>query len=379
MDNENIYYCELDELKRTRIYLEMTVPNIVKFSNCLISTIFIFAIIFIFYAKYNVVVKSTGIIRSAGDVVKSVAPVNGIISRKYFSDGDYVFKGDTLYEFENQTVKTEIEIYKQKICKLETEIEDYENILSFIEEGKKSTINSSSIVLIKNMIQKLKMDYQQSQHLYEISKDFYPQTVSLDELKQKEYAMTESKITYENFILEKKLESREKIIAVKLSLNEMKNHLEELQASLNNYIIKTPTDGYVYQCREITEGEFIFAGDEVLKIIPYENNRLKMIVYVSPNDIAELKKNMKLRISFPKYPYSEYSAVNGFISFIPKDSSVLPDGSCFYLVETQLTENKIFNRRTDKEIPIVPGMKTSVKIITRTEPLYLFFYHKLFG
>ncbi|MCF0126613.1 MAG: hypothetical protein HUJ68_12845, partial [Clostridia bacterium] len=123
MDNENIYYCELDELKRTRIYLEMTVPNIVKFSNCLISTIFIFAIIFIFYAKYNVVVKSTGIIRSAGDVVKSVAPVNGIISRKYFSDGDYVFKGDTLYEFENQTVKTEIEIYKQKICKLETEIE----------------------------------------------------------------------------------------------------------------------------------------------------------------------------------------------------------------------------------------------------------------
>ena len=104
-----------------------------------------------------------------------------------------------------------------------------------------------------------------------------------------------------------------------------------------------------------------------------------MIVYVSPNDIAELKKNMKLRISFPKYPYSEYSAVNGFISFIPKDSSVLPDGSCFYLVETQLTENKIFNRRTDKELPILPGLKKRVKIITRTEPLYLFFYHKLFG
>ncbi len=378
MAKENIYYSELKDFKRTRIFLEMTLPNIVKYSNWTIITIFFCAFIYLFFAKYNVVVKSTGVIRPSVDISKSISPMNGVITKKCFQDGDYVHKGDILYIFENNTSQTEFDVYSQKLVNTENDLKDSQSILEFIENGTEPVITTNSIMVVKNTLQKLKLQYEQNKNNYEISKALSPLSVSSDELKQKELAMIEAKIAYENYLIEKKLEVTERIAAGKTSIDEIKMNLNKINYSLDNCFIKSPADGFVYQSKVITEGEYITAGQEILKIVPYESDKLKMIININPSDIAELKENMNVRISFPKYPYSEYSSVNGYISFIPKDTITLEDGSSYFAVETTLIDNNIISRRTKNEIPILPGMITNVKIITRTEPLYLYFYHELF-
>lgn len=86
---------------------------------------------------------------------------------------------------------------------------------------------------------------------------------------------------------------------------------------------------------------------------------------------------MEFTLSFPKYPSSEYTSLKGYIDFIPKDSKLLQNGTAIYQVTGIIDSDTLIKRRNGNKVVLVPGMNATCKIITRTEPLYLFILEKL--
>ena len=136
-------------------------------------------------------------------------------------------------------------------------------------------------------------------------------------------------------------------------------------------------DGYIEETQIINEGESVIAECQIAKIIPESEDNLKVYIFVMIDDIADLQTGMSFSICFPKYPSSEYAGITGTIIYIPKDSKTDESGNYYYQVTGVLDTNKLIKKRDNSTVFLVAGMSGKCKILTRTEPLYIFLLQKM--
>ena len=79
---EDIHFLEGKELKYSRVYYELSVPDIVKRSVFFILGIISLIIIYIILAPYNVIVKADAQIRPSQDLVFITPIASGIVKEK---------------------------------------------------------------------------------------------------------------------------------------------------------------------------------------------------------------------------------------------------------------------------------------------------------
>lgn len=185
------------------------------------------------------------------------------------------------------------------------------------------------------------------------------------ELNLKSYTSTQKKI----YLEERNSKTQE--------LNEIISTISKLEKDFSNTIIKSPVTGYVEELFILAQDENVIAETQIAKVIPLNKGKIKANIQISIEDIADLKPNMEFTLSFPKYPSSEYTSLKGYIDFIPKDSKLLQNGNAIYQVTGIIDSDTLIKLRNGNKVVLVPGMNATCKIITRTEPLYLFILEKL--
>ena len=151
-------------------------------------------------------------------------------------------------------------------------------------------------------------------------------------------------------------------------------NLAQRKAALEQTSLNAPLKGVVKNVRITTIGGVLRPGDEVMQIVPLEDD-LVVEARVKPADIAFLKPGLPASVKIDAYDYTIYGDLNGKLIYISADtlSENLRQGEePYYRVQVR-TEGRRFSARPDADIGIQPGMTATVEIKTgqRTVLQYL--------
>lgn len=154
----------------------------------------------------------------------------------------------------------------------------------------------------------------------------------------------------------------------KEELNEVEVELEAIAATevaladrLERTSVKSPVYGTVKQLLVNTVGGVVQPGMDLVEIVPLEDTLL-VETQIKPSDIAFLRPNQRAMVKFTAYDFTIYGGLEAELEQISADSITDEKGNSYYMVRVRT--NKNFLDGKDGPMPIIPGMVTSVDIVT---------------
>jgi len=129
--------------------------------------------------------------------------------------------------------------------------------------------------------------------------------------------------------------------------------------------VHAPMDGVVRNVRLTTQGGVAKAGDEILQIVPLEED-LIIEAKVRPADIAFIKTGLPATVKLDAYDYSIYGSLQGTVSYISADTlseETRAGDMTYYRVQVKTRARNLSSRKNER-IDIQPGMTATVEIKT---------------
>jgi adhesin transport system membrane fusion protein len=125
--------------------------------------------------------------------------------------------------------------------------------------------------------------------------------------------------------------------------------------------VKSPVKGTVKVLKINTVGGIIQPGMDLVEIVPIEDNLL-VEAKIRPADIAFLRPRQDAMVKLTAYDFSIYGGLPAKLERISADTIVDEKDDSFYLI--YLTTNKNYIDSSKGHLEIIPGMTTSVDILT---------------
>ncbi len=149
-------------------------------------------------------------------------------------------------------------------------------------------------------------------------------------------------------------------------LNELQSSLSRLneaqvsaQDKVSKALILSPVVGTVKTLHITTLGGVVKPGEVLLEIVPSED-KLLVEAKITPKDIAFIHVGLKAMVKISAYDFTRYGGLEGEVEHISADTTQDEEGNSFYIIRVRTNESNMSNR---KEMPIIPGMMTSVDVI----------------
>ena len=130
--------------------------------------------------------------------------------------------------------------------------------------------------------------------------------------------------------------------------------------------MRSPMRGIVKNVRITTQGGVIRAGEEVMQIVPLEDD-LVIEAKVSPADIGFLRLGMEANIKIDAYDYTIYGSLPGKLTFIGADTiseNLRQNEQPYYRVHIRTTLKQFSNLSADAKLEIQPGMTSTIEVKT---------------
>ncbi len=130
--------------------------------------------------------------------------------------------------------------------------------------------------------------------------------------------------------------------------------------------MRSPMRGIVKNVRITTQGGVIRPGEEVMQIVPLEDD-LVIEAKVSPADIGFLRLGMEANIKIDAYDYTIYGSLPGKLTFIGADTiseNLRQNEQPYYRVHIRTTLKQFSNLPADAKLEIQPGMTSTIEVKT---------------
>ena len=141
--------------------------------------------------------------------------------------------------------------------------------------------------------------------------------------------------------------------------------LIQRKQQLDATTLVAPVKGIVKSIRLTTVGGVIRPGEDVLEIVPLEDDLL-IEAKVAPQDIGFLKVGLDVSVKIEAYDYTIYGDLDGVLSYISADTleeNTQRGDTPFYRVHIR-TQGRKFSGRPDADLQILPGMTATVEVKT---------------
>ena len=141
--------------------------------------------------------------------------------------------------------------------------------------------------------------------------------------------------------------------------------LIQRKKQLEGTTLTAPVKGIVKSIRLTTVGGVIRPGEDVLEIVPLEDDLL-IEAKVAPQDIGFLKVGLDVSVKIEAYDYTIYGDLDGVLSYISADTleeNTQRGDVPFYRVHIR-TQGRKFSGRPDADLQILPGMTATVEVKT---------------
>lgn len=278
---------------------------------------------------------------------------------------------------EQYVPKSKIEQSKIEYEMAKLELENYMNgklqSVRLDIQTNKQKLNEMNVQLQK--LQKASTIDPQLQGIQSLKNDLQQKTQSLNQ----EIALQENleKTSLEKFKTDKLVEIDQSIKQQERFVKDLEAKLNDVLVQLRNYCITAPIDGVVNTIKTVNEGDIIHPNDPILTLIPEQQSRYKMLIYVLNKDISKMKIGDKVNYHFDALPYREYGELTGKIVRISTDSTVNPDdGMSYYIVEATVP-NEGLKSYKGKQAKIKVGMQAEALVVTDSKKIMHYILEKI--
>ena len=158
-----------------------------------------------------------------------------------------------------------------------------------------------------------------------------------------------------------KTEAQTELAAKLTELNEIRERLSGLEERKVRKEMKSPVSGTIQEITVSTVGGVVRAGEDLIKIVP-KDDQLIVEARVKPSDRAFIYPGQPAVIKITAYDFSIYGGLKGELLDISADTIEDDQGNPFYRVRLRTHETEL--KRKGEVLPIIPGMVTSVDILT---------------
>ncbi len=152
-------------------------------------------------------------------------------------------------------------------------------------------------------------------------------------------------------------------------LNEMQAKLARMNEAqvgtkdkVSKAVITSPVNGTIKTININTLGGVVQPGIDIMEIVPSED-QLLIETRILPKDIAFLHPGLPAIVKVTAYDFTRYGGLKGTVEQISADTTQDEEGNSFYLVKVRTEESSLI-KDDGTEMPIIPGMLTSVDVIT---------------
>lgn len=157
-------------------------------------------------------------------------------------------------------------------------------------------------------------------------------------------------------------DTRTELSDLQTKLSRMSEAQVGAQDKVNKAEIVSPVNGTIKSIHINTLGGVVQPGVDIIEIVPSED-QLLIETKIIPKDIAFLHPGLPAVVKVTAYDFTRYGGLDGIVEHISADTSQDEEGNSFYLVKVR-TELSSLTRDDGTQMPIIPGMLTSVDVIT---------------
>ena len=197
--------------------------------------------------------------------------------------------------------------------------------------------------------------------------------ISKADILRLERAMNESKTNLVNARNKYFQDASAELNKAQEDLNAQEQSLRDRAELLDHTDIVAPMAGIVKNIKVTTLGGVVRQGDEILQILPTEDD-LVVEAKVKPADMAAMKVGLPAKVKLDAYDYSIFGSMNGTVSYVSADSlseETKAGPMTFYRVKVNIQESSFKGKAAD-DIEVRPGMTATVDIKTGSRSILSF-------
>ena len=339
-----------------------------------IVVIFVWAI----FAPMDDVVKASVLLRPAEAVSSIKCVTSGELSEKYFENDDLVNEGDLLFSLDTAFYKSQLETYKAEIIKNQNEIFVNNQLLQTIEANKMPDLvgesetaqvsdADSSDAFIKcsaylTEFQRYQTGISDLQTKLNREKS-KPQSLKVPHtIQDLETELNQNQLAFESWKNSQKLTAIENQKNLDSAKKALESRIAEIERLIKNSTIYAPISGRISEITKLNPGDYLLAGEEILRIVPQNSESLKADIYVDPSYIARVKNGNPVKIKFPGLPPSRYGMVESQVAIVPPDVSYV-NGQPIFIAEAEI-ENPYLTTKNGQTARLIPGITAEGRIVT---------------
>ena len=404
-------------------------------SSVLLLTIITFiTVVFVWSAvtELDNVVRGIGktVSEAQNQLVQSSEP--GVIRKRYFSEGDFVSKGDLLFDIDPIDAKTQLDQAQKrfstltvKSIRLKAEVESvtptFDQYLVETSPNAVSTelalyrarlddLNTKAAILEQrrlqklNEVQELKIQFQTASNglalirreiatLEPLVKSGLAPETRLIALKRDEEASIGAANSAES--AQKRLlsgldEIDEQLRAEKQAyktsaltdlsgiqgeLAELKARIPALESRVERTSVRSPVDGVINRINYITDDAYVSTGEVLLEIVPTGSD-LIVETKIDPKDIADIVIGQDVKVSLTAYDPSRFGRIDGKVINVSADAiGDQETGLQFYQVDVSM--NGTLYEDNGQEVMILPGMVAQIDVLSGKRTILDYFWQPI--
>ena len=403
-------------------------------SVLLLSVITLIAIIVMWAAvtELDNVVRGSGktVSEAQNQLVQSSEP--GVIRTRYVSEGDFVEKGELLFDIDPVDAKTQLDqaqkrqsSLKIKAIRLQAEVDG--STPEFTDElieaspaavttelalfrARLEDLSTKSAILEQRRLQKLneieelRIQYitaqnglalirQEIETIEPLVKSGLAPATRLISLQREEEASLgkansaesgQKRIEAGLDELDEQLKAEQQsyvtsaltdLSAIEGEMAELAARIPALESRVERTSVRSPVDGVINRVNYVTADAYVSTGDVLLEIVPTGSD-LIVETRINPKDIAEIVIGQDVKISLTAYDPSKYGRIDGRVVSVSADAlSDNQTGEQYYLVDVSI-DGELYED-DGSAVTVLPGMVASIDVLSGKRTVLDYFWQPI--
>ncbi len=369
-----------EEMKKTSAFFMLKPANAIYGFIIAICISFFIILIWSIFAPMDDVVKVSVILRTEAAVSSIKCITGGELAKKNYINDQFVKEGDLLFSLDTTAYQKELETFQLQLSIIEQDIFINDTLLQTINTDTFPKLEKHTNAYIKSAAymyekQRLESVIDDSKKLLEREKA-KPESLRIPQVIQDlESRYNQNQLSFYTW----KNNQLSEVLSFQKQLNNSKNTMEsrivELNRIIKNATINAPITGRIIETLKLNNGDYVLAGEEIIKIVPDNSSMLKAALLVDPAYVARVKVGNLVKIKFPGLPPSRYGQIETSVSIVPPDVD-LSTGQPVFIVEAPILEDFLIS--TDGQIAqLIPGITAEGRIITERSTVMRMLLRKL--
>jgi len=424
----------MSDVEFKRLAKEMAGRQQSSSSILLLTVVTLVAVILLWAAvtELDNVTRGSGktISEAQNQLVQSSEP--GVLRKGYYNEGDFVSKGDILFDVDPIDAKTQLDQAEKrfissniKLIRLRAEVDKTfpsfgENFIAkapgtvatelALYQARLDDLKAKSSILEQRRLQKLN-EVQELKIQYETAKNglalirrqintveplvktgLAPETRLISLQREEEAALGQAnsaesgqkRIASALDEIDEQLKAERQayttsaltdLSTIESEVAELGARIPALEDRVERTTIRSPVDGVINRINYVTEDAYVNTGDILLEIVPTGSD-LIVETRIDPKDIAEIVEGQDVKISLTAYDPSRFGRIDGKVIGISADATTdQQSGAQFYVVDVSI--NGTLYEDDGSEVTILPGMVASIDVLSGKRTILQYFWQPI--